>query len=606
METKPEITEVAPESASSFLKSYHILIIGSFVCWILGWLQLWLGWMYFAMSIVPICLMYGTQVKAESILQDHLAKSRRPSKMVHNDEESIMWLNTAIRQIWHQGHTEISNKVGDMVNEKLDALLSKRTLPVGVTLDKLDLGSTMPTLEAFKIFKTAHDIYELEFTAAYFSKAEVIVSIFVKVFGPFFKMPITLKHLDIKGRIRIELRLSKAIPFITRLRVSLVEPPLLHLSLCLGSFNILHAPWLSSLLWEQVNKQVEKNIVYPAEFLWQVPDEFEELRRSGPVVAGLVEVRLVEARSLSAADSGGTSDPYAVITIKKADGSMDSSQTKQTKYINQTLNPQWNEVFRFKVNDLCREFLYIEVKDHDLIGADDPLGNCSFELVNLFHIHARDSWIDLQQTHTGLLHLFVRFRSLDSKVTAMQRATEVHKLVRRNSEHQLLLRQSSNQLDLSQCQEYVSKNGSMELRLSGEIGSSEEAISDTRLKISFLTTEIMKKDGKHTEYLMECQLGPSKKWSISKRFREFHTFHCKMVKTYPKSSKIHFPPRTIGTSLSKEVISTRKARLQQYLQELDLLLVDAERRDLFEFIGASPEDFDFAEVKGDVAKSPVK
>ena len=81
-----------------------------------------------------------------------------------------------------------------------------------------------------------------------------------------------------------------------------------------------------------------------------------------------MKVHVLEARNLTAADSDGTSDPYAVLHL-----SSDESATQTTKTVSSSLNPEWGEVFTF---DGGREAdsLTVRVYDYDYIGRDDPIG----------------------------------------------------------------------------------------------------------------------------------------------------------------------------------------------------------------------------------------
>lgn len=64
-------------------------------------------------------------------------------------------------------------------------------------------------------------------------------------------------------------------------------------------------------------------------------------------------------------DITGKSDPYVVLRF--------GGQSLKTKYIEQDLNPVWNEVFTFDV-DSGKEVLDVVAYDHDAFGADDFLG----------------------------------------------------------------------------------------------------------------------------------------------------------------------------------------------------------------------------------------
>jgi Ca2+-dependent lipid-binding protein len=56
------------------------------------------------------------------------------------------------------------------------------------------------------------------------------------------------------------------------------------------------------------------------------------------------QILVLEGRDLIAADRGGTSDPYLVISIPEH-----PAKTWKTGVVKKTLNPVWNEVFSIPV-----------------------------------------------------------------------------------------------------------------------------------------------------------------------------------------------------------------------------------------------------------------
>ena len=92
-------------------------------------------------------------------------------------------------------------------------------------------------------------------------------------------------------------------------------------------------------------------------------------------------VNVIEARSLSPSDLDGWSDPFCRVYLGK-------KKIGQTRYISRTLNPRWEETFRFKYNDTKRAFdetLRFEIYDHDAIGPHDILGVYQIELAELLN-----------------------------------------------------------------------------------------------------------------------------------------------------------------------------------------------------------------------------
>ena len=86
-----------------------------------------------------------------------------------------------------------------------------------------------------------------------------------------------------------------------------------------------------------------------------------------------MEIRVVEARDLLAADRGGTSDPFAVLEVldgpngKVLDLAVAGSSKVRTKTIKKTLAPKWDETFSFERPAEHGCWLRVVVWDDDLM-----------------------------------------------------------------------------------------------------------------------------------------------------------------------------------------------------------------------------------------------
>ncbi|RVX14123.1 Multiple C2 and transmembrane domain-containing protein 1 [Vitis vinifera] len=100
---------------------------------------------------------------------------------------------------------------------------------------------------------------------------------------------------------------------------------------------------------------------------------------------GWVELVLVEARDLIAADLRGTSDPYVRVQY--------GSLKKRTKVMFKTLNPQWNQTLEFPDDGSPLE---LHVKDHNALLPTSSIGDCVVEYQRLPPNQMADKWIPLQ------------------------------------------------------------------------------------------------------------------------------------------------------------------------------------------------------------------
>jgi hypothetical protein len=84
-----------------------------------------------------------------------------------------------------------------------------------------------------------------------------------------------------------------------------------------------------------------------------------------------MNLTVVKACDLPAADRGGTSDPFVQIKLAK--------HKVRTKTIKKTLNPEWNENYEMK-DLLLTDKMVVTVWDYDVIGKNDLLGQVEIPL----------------------------------------------------------------------------------------------------------------------------------------------------------------------------------------------------------------------------------
>lgn len=111
-------------------------------------------------------------------------------------------------------------------------------------------------------------------------------------------------------------------------------------------------------------------------------------------------VRVLQAEGVKAADFGGTSDPYCIVSIKS-----NKSSEHKTQVCKETINPQWNERFIFHptAEEMETGALLIKMYDDD-IGRDDLLGELEIPLANFeTKRNGEDAWWDLMERKSGNL-----------------------------------------------------------------------------------------------------------------------------------------------------------------------------------------------------------
>jgi len=93
---------------------------------------------------------------------------------------------------------------------------------------------------------------------------------------------------------------------------------------------------------------------------------------------GDLELHLIGANNLPAADKNGLSDPYVAIKVGKA-------KTWKSAVLQRTLEPTWNQKYNVsgRLSDLITQKMLIKVMDKDKLQFDDVLGELSVDLKEL-------------------------------------------------------------------------------------------------------------------------------------------------------------------------------------------------------------------------------
>jgi len=102
-----------------------------------------------------------------------------------------------------------------------------------------------------------------------------------------------------------------------------------------------------------------------------------------------VAIYVLEGKNLIACDKGGTSDPYVKLAIGH-------NVKAQTKRIDKTLNPKWNETVYLKVQDASKQTLEVTVWDHDTFRKDDFMGQVNIQLYEAAQLGDSKKWYPLQ------------------------------------------------------------------------------------------------------------------------------------------------------------------------------------------------------------------
>ncbi|XP_021091246.1 multiple C2 and transmembrane domain-containing protein 2 isoform X2 [Mesocricetus auratus] len=114
---------------------------------------------------------------------------------------------------------------------------------------------------------------------------------------------------------------------------------------------------------------------------------------------GILQVKVLKAADLLAADFSGKSDPFCLLEL--------GNDRLQTHTIYKSLNPEWNKVFTFPIKDI-HDVLEVTVFDEDGDKAPDFLGKVAIPLLSIRDGQPNCYVLknkDLEQAFKGLLYL---------------------------------------------------------------------------------------------------------------------------------------------------------------------------------------------------------
>ncbi|XP_059078950.1 synaptotagmin 1-like isoform X2 [Tigriopus californicus] len=109
--------------------------------------------------------------------------------------------------------------------------------------------------------------------------------------------------------------------------------------------------------------------------------------------SSILIVSIIKAEDLAAMDIGGTSDPYVKIYLLP-----DRKRKQETRVHRKTLNPTFNETFKFEISygDVMGKTLVFAVYDFDRFSKHDAIGEVRLPVCQLDLASTADKWKDLQ------------------------------------------------------------------------------------------------------------------------------------------------------------------------------------------------------------------
>ncbi|CCA70918.1 related to TCB3-protein localized to membranes, bud-enriched [Serendipita indica DSM 11827] len=109
---------------------------------------------------------------------------------------------------------------------------------------------------------------------------------------------------------------------------------------------------------------------------------------------GNLRMDIIDGQDLHAADRGGTSDPYVVVTLN-------GDKVYKTDTKKKTLTPTWNESFDCSVVSRAAAEMIVQVLDWNALGQDEPIGQARVDLASLQPSTASEISLPLTSSKLG-------------------------------------------------------------------------------------------------------------------------------------------------------------------------------------------------------------
>ncbi|CAF3816756.1 unnamed protein product [Rotaria sp. Silwood1] len=326
-----------------------------------------------------------------------------PSWVFFPDIERAEWINRIIKKAWPYANRYVDQAVFRDVLVRLVREASS-TL-ADFSFQKLDLGQIPPRIEGVKVYTdNVRDQIMIDIEVIYAGDAIMKAKLKGIVCG--------IKNIQFVADIRIILSpLINTIPLVGAVTFFFLKKPSIDFKLT-DAGTLVDIPGLHDLLLVQINDIIASMMVLPNRqvlpFVKDIPIGY--LRCSN--LQSVVRAFILGAKDLINADIVGKSDPYVKV---KVPGSIEY----RTKTIDNTLNPEWNEIFEFVVEQYESDSIEFEVYDEDL-GKDDFIGRAQLPLNTLVDDDHINTWLTLQDIKNGSLNVSLQYFSLTKQKSALE------------------------------------------------------------------------------------------------------------------------------------------------------------------------------------------
>uniref|UniRef100_A0A8C7YWU9 Extended synaptotagmin-like protein 2a n=1 Tax=Oryzias sinensis TaxID=183150 RepID=A0A8C7YWU9_9TELE len=400
------VTQMGIEFAKSFAVIFPIYVLGYFefsFSWILIGLAMVFYWKKnYGKRDYRINRALAYLDHKDKVVKLSLPTTEMPPWVHYPDVERVEWLNKTVKQMW----PFICQFVDKLFRETIEpAVKGANPHLSSFCFTKIDMGDKPLRVNGVKVYTENIDkrqvIMDLQISFVGNTEIDVDIKKYYCRAG--------IKSIQLHGSLRVVMEpLLGDMPLIGALTVFFLQKPLLDINWT-GLTNILDIPGLNGLCDGIIQDIIQGYLVMPNQIKIPLVGEAELSRIRFPTPKAVLRIHFIEAQELMSKDRllggliKGKSDPYGVIQV--------GTELFQSKIINESLNPKWNEVYEALIYDNMSNEVKFELFDKDN-NQDDSLGGLSLDLVELQKVLMVDQWFPLDDARTGKLHLKLEWLSL--------------------------------------------------------------------------------------------------------------------------------------------------------------------------------------------------
>ncbi|XP_008788811.2 synaptotagmin-5-like isoform X1 [Phoenix dactylifera] len=307
-----------------------------------------------------------------------------PSWVVFSQRQKLNWLNLELMKIWPY----VNEAASELIRTSVEPILEqyKSSILSSLKFAKLTLGTVAPQFTGVSIIEDDSSGITMELELQWDGNPNIVLDIQTKLGVA---LPIQVKNIGFTGVFRLIFKpLVEEFPCFGAVCYSLREKKKLDFTLKVIGGEISSLPGISDAIEGTIRDAIEDTLTWPVRKIVPIlPGDYSDLELK-PV--GILEVKLVQARSLANKDIIGKSDPYAVLYVRPLRDRMKTSKT-----INNDLNPIWNEHYEFIVEDASTQHLTVKIYDDEGIQPSELIGCAQVRLKDLQPGKVKDIWLKL-------------------------------------------------------------------------------------------------------------------------------------------------------------------------------------------------------------------